>query len=238
MQAVRWGWIGVNPAAAATPPRLPTRDIRPPTPDQVRLLFARAADENPAFAVFLQLAAATGARRGELIALRWTDVNLPAGTVTIARGAVKGKDGLVIKDTKTHGTRRVALDQTTVTVLSAHRQAAEAVARACETALPADAYVFSDDPAGRAAWKPWLVTQSFARLAERAGMPEVRLHDLRHFVATRLLSSGIDVRTVAGRLGHKNPNVTLSVYAHFLPEADREAADVLGRLLSPSDEAR
>ncbi|HVW31799.1 MAG TPA: site-specific integrase [Acidimicrobiia bacterium] len=90
VQAVRWGWIGVDPAAAATPPRLPTRDIRPPTPEQVRLLFARAAEENPAFAVFLQLAAATGARRGELIALRWTDVNLAAGTVTIARGAVKG----------------------------------------------------------------------------------------------------------------------------------------------------
>ncbi|HVW31800.1 MAG TPA: tyrosine-type recombinase/integrase [Acidimicrobiia bacterium] len=79
------------------------------------------------------------------------------------------------------------------------------------------------------------MTQAFARLAERSGMPEVRLRDLRHFVATRLLSNGVDVRTVAGRLGHKNPNVTLSVYAHFRPEADREAADLLGRLLSPAD---
>lgn len=68
-------------------------------------------------------------------------------------------------------------------------------------------------------------------------MPEVRLHDLRHFVATRLLSSGVDVRTVDGRLGHKNPNVTLSVYAHFLPEADREAADLLGRILAPAEDA-
>lgn len=235
VQAVRWGWLGLNPAAAASPPRLPTRDIRPPTPDQVRQLFARAAAENPAFAVFLQLAAATGARRGELIALRWTDVNLAGGVVTIARGAVQGKDGLVIKDTKTHGTRRIALDQATVATLKAHRQTADDLAGACETVLPADAYVFSDDPAGRSSWRPWLVTQAFARLAERAGMPEVRLHDLRHFVATRLLSSGVDVRTVAGRLGHKNPNVTLSVYAHFLPEADREAADVMGRILSPDN---
>ncbi len=236
-QAVRWGWLAVNPAASASPPRLPARDIRPPSPEQVRLLFARAAEENPAFAVFLQLAAATGARRGELVALRWTDVNLGTGIVTIARGAVKGKDGLVIKDTKTHGTRRVALDQGTVAVLTAHRQAAESVARACETVLPDDAYVFSDAPAGRSSWRPWVVTQAFARLAERAGMPEVRLHDLRHFVATRLLSNGVDVRTVAGRLGHKNPNVTLSVYAHFLPEADREAADLLGRILAPADDA-
>jgi integrase len=232
-QAVRWGWLTVNPAAASSPPRLPSRDIKPPSPEQVRLLFVRAAEENPAFAVFLQLAAATGARRGELVALRWMDVDLAKGVVTIARGAVKGKDGLVFKDTKTHGIRRIALDQSTVALLAAHRQSSESVARACETALPEDAYVFSDDPDGRSSWRPWLMTQAFARLAERAGMPEVRLHDLRHFVATRLLSNGVDVRTVAGRLGHKNPNVTLSVYAHFLPEADREAADLLGRLLSP-----
>lgn len=80
------------------------------------------------------------------------------------------------------------------------------------------------------------MTQRFARVAGRAGMPEVRLHDLRHFVATRLLSNRIDVRTVAGRLGHKNPNVTLSIYSHFLPEADREAAELLGRLLAAEDD--
>jgi integrase len=237
VQAVRWGWVSINPAASASPPRLPSRDIRPPSPDQVRLLFARAAEENPAFAVFLQLAAATGARRGELVALRWSDVDLTAGVVTIARGAVKGKDGLVIKDTKSHGTRRIALDQATVALLVVHRHAGESIAQACETVLPEDAYLFSDDPDGRSGWRPWLVTQAFARLAERAGMPEVRLHDLRHFVATRLLSSGVDVRTVAGRLGHKNANVTLNVYAHFLPEADREAADLLGRLLAPVEGA-
>jgi integrase len=236
VQAVRWGWVSLNPAAAASPPPLPSRDIRPPSPEQLRLLFARAGEENPAFAVFLQLAAATGARRGELVALRWTDVDLASGVVTIARGAVKGKDGLVVKDTKTHGTRRIALDRATVALLAAHRQAAESVARACETLLPDDAYVFSDDPDGRSSWRPWLVTQAFARLAARSGMREVRLHDLRHFVATRLLSSGVDVRTVAGRLGHKNPNVTLSVYAHFLPEADREAAELLGRILTPAED--
>jgi integrase len=232
-QAVRWGWLAVNPATAASPPRLPSRDLHPPTPDQVRRLFGHAAQDEPAFAVFLQLAAATGARRGELVALRWPDVDLAAGVVTIARGAVQGTNGLVIKDTKTHSTRRLALDAPTVTLLAEHRQAAESMAQACGVELPGAAFVFSDEPDGKSSWRPWLVTQRFARLAERAGMPEVRLHDLRHFVATRLLANGIDVRTVAGRLGHKNPNVTLSVYAHFLPEADREAADLIGRLLAP-----
>lgn len=235
-QAVRWGWLTVNPAANASPPRLPSRDIHPPTPEQVRRLFATAADEDPAFAIFLQLAAATGARRGELVALRWSDVDLSTGVVTIARGAVQGKAGLVIKDTKTHSARRIALDRPTVALLGAHRQACETVARACEAVLPDDAYLFSDEPDGAASWRPWLVTQRFARVAGRAGMPEVRLHDLRHFVATRLLSNRIDVRTVAGRLGHKNPNVTLSIYSHFLPEADREAAELLGRLLAAEDD--
>jgi integrase len=67
----------------------------------------------------------------------------------------------------------------------------ESVARACEAALPDDTYGFSDDPDGRSSWRPWLVTQAFERLAGRAGIPEVRLHDLRHFVATRLLSNGV-----------------------------------------------
>jgi integrase len=236
VQAARWGWVAVNPASNASPPRLPSRDIRPPSPEQVRRLFAEAAEEDVTFGVFLQLAAATGARRGELVALRWPDVDLGSGVVTIARGAVQGKDGLVIKDTKTHAARRIALDPATVAVLAAHLKRAESIATACEATLPKDSFVFSDDPAGRESWRPWLVTQRFARVAERAGLPEVRLHDLRHFVATRLLANGIDVRTVAGRLGHKNPNVTLTVYSHFLPEADREAADLLGRLLAATDE--
>jgi len=236
VQTARWGGVTINPAANASPPRLPSRDIRPPSPEQVRRLFTEATEQDPAFGAFLQLAAATGARRGELVALRWPDVDLGAGVVTIARGAVQGKDGLVIKDTKTHAARRIALDPTTVAVLNAHRQRAESIATACGVPLPTEAFVFSDDPAGRESWRPWLVTQRFARVAERAGLAEVRLHDLRHFVATGLLANGIDVRTVAGRLGHKNPNVTLTVYSHFLPEADREAADLLGRLLANPDD--
>ena len=87
-------------------------------------------------------------------------------------------------------------------------------------------------PDATTSWNPAYLTQAFARLAARSGVPRVRLHDLRHFVATRLLANGVDVRTVAGRLGHRNPNVTLNVYAHFLPEADRDAAGLLGRLLT------
>jgi integrase len=75
-------------------------------------------------------------------------------------------------------------------------------------------------------------------LVERAGTPGVRLHDLRHYVATRLLAAGVDVRTVAGRLGHRNASTTLNVYAHFVHDADEEAAAVLARLLEEGGGSR
>lgn len=96
--------------------------------------------------------------------------------------------------------------------------------------LPPDAFVFSNEVDGSLAWYPDSASRSFTRLCRRAGVAGVRLHDLRHYVATRLLSAGVDVRTVAGRLGHRNAATTLNVYSHFLVEADRQAADVLGRI--------
>ena len=78
------------------------------------------------------------------------------------------------------------------------------------------------------------VTKAFIRLRKRAGLDTVRLHDLRHFAATRLLVAGVPVRTVSGRLGHANAATTLGVYAHFVEESDREAARTLGTLIAPS----
>ena len=75
------------------------------------------------------------------------------------------------------------------------------------------------------------MSRSFKRLCEKEGLPDVRLHDLRHFVATQLLSAGVDVRTVAGRLGHRNAATTLNVYAHFVEQTDRAAADIMGGVL-------
>jgi integrase len=232
VQAVRWGWLPVNPVANASPPRRASVEIRPPSPDEVLRIVAAAEAVNPALAVYLLVAAATGARRSEVVALRWSDVDLDAGVVVIGRGVVLGVDGLVEKDTKTHAARRIALDGGTTRVLRAHRKIAEDVAEECGVDRPASAFVFAGSADGSTSWRPDYVSQTFARVASKADLPHVRLHDLRHFVATRLLANGVDVRTVAGRLGHKSANVTLTVYAAFLPEADRDAADVLGRLLA------
>jgi integrase len=229
-QAVKWRWIAHNPAADATPPRVPVHDLRPPDPAGIARLFAFAMDTDPDLATFVILAAATGARRSELVALRWSDIDADRAVMTVARGIVMGRQGLVEKDTKTHQARRVSLDPTTMTALAAHRE--RALARAAEAAaiVPSDAFVFTEDVAGRTPWRPDSTTRAFNRLRDRAGLRDVRLHDLRHYVATRLLASGVDVRTVAGRLGHRNAATTLNVYSHFVPEADQAAAGVLGAL--------
>ena len=230
MQGVRWGWLPRNPASSASPPRVPTPDVRPPSPAELARLFAAAGDADPDLADFILLAAATGARRSELVALQWSDVDLDAGRVCISRAIVAGPDGLVAKDTKTHAARRVSLDATCVAALAAHRRRADERASVCGRSLPPDAFVFSNEVDGSVAWYPDSASRSFTRLCRRAGVSGVRPHDLRHYVATRLLSAGVDVRTVAGRLGHRNAATTLNVYSHFLVEADRQAADVLGRI--------
>jgi len=91
--------------------------------------------------------------------------------------------------------------------------------------------VFSHRADGTEPWFPDSVSRAFRRLCQREGLREARLHDLRHFVASQLLAAGIDARTVAGRLGHRNAATTLNVYAHVLEHADRHAADVIGAIL-------
>jgi integrase len=235
-QGVKWGWIDANPAVLATPPRVRNRVIEPPEPADVARLVRAAREGDPDLAALLRLAATTGARRGELCGLRWDHVNLEDATLTIARSIVDGPNGtLVEKDTKTHSVRRVALDPTSVEALVEHRERCTARLMLCSADLDPAAYVFSRTVDGSRPWPPNDVTHAFIELRNRLGMQSVRLHDLRHFAATRLLAAGIPVRTVSGRLGHANAATTLGVYAHFLAESDREAANTLSDLLDLAD---
>lgn len=234
-QGIRWGWIPTNPAAMASPPRVRHPDLTPPDPDSVVQLIQQASvDGDPEMACFLHLATTTGARRGELCGLRWSDVDLDGGAMVIRRAVVEAAHSVVVeKDTKTHAARRIALDAGTVEALSAHREAMSSRAAEREVELAPDGHVFSRDPDGKRPWPPNDVTKAFIRVRRRAGLPEVRLHDLRHFAATRLLAAGVPVRTVSGRLGHANAATTLGVYAHFVEESDRDAAVKLGALINP-----
>lgn len=118
-QGIRWGWITTNPAALASPPTVRASVLVPPNPSDVVHLIEAAAKGDPDFGCFLHLAATTGARRGELCGLRWRDVDLSTGTMIISRNVVEGANSAIVeKDTKTHASRRIALDPNTVTELA------------------------------------------------------------------------------------------------------------------------
>ncbi len=230
-QAVRWGWIGVNPATNASPPRSRKIEPKPPAPGEVATLLAYCETTDPDFATFVRLAAATGARRGELLGLRWSAIDFEHRAVLISRSVVLGVDGVVEKDTKTHQARRIAVDACTFGALAALRERCGARAGSCGAHYSNDSYVFSYEVDGAVPWMPNTVTQRFGRIRDHLDLHTVRLHDLRHYVATRLIAAGVSVRTVSGRLGHSNSSTTLNVYSHFVEATDQVAADLLGELL-------
>lgn len=215
-QGVRWGWIGMNPAATASPPSVPRPTVRPPSVDEL-LALLEVARANPDFYLYVHLSALTGARRSELVRLRWSDI--------------EGDEVVIHKGKTEAATRRLALDAGTLALLVEQRERQAERARLAEARLVRGAYVFSWFMDASVPWRDDYPTAAFARLRRHAGVSGVRLHDLRHYVATRLISAGVDVRTVAGRLGHASPYTTLGVYSHFEPASDRAAADLLAALL-------
>jgi len=227
--AVRWGWLPSNPAELARPPKFVQREIHPPTPEELGRLLEAAWQADPDFGMLLWLDFTTGARRAELCGLRWSCIDFHRREVVFLRNYVQRGRHHKEKDTKTHQSRRLALDDVTVELLAEHLVRCQARAALCGVELPADAYVFSAHPNGQAPLAPDSVSQRIRRFSARIGM-SVHLHQLRHYSATQLLAEGVDLRTVAGRLGHGGGgSTTLRVYAHFLSASDRRAAELLGR---------
>jgi integrase len=227
-RAVRWGWIAVNPAQQAQPPALPRPDPRPPSANEAAQLVEAAWSSDPDWGAFVWLAMTTGARRGELCALRWSEIDLDNGVLVVRRALFLDEDGrLSEKDTKTHQQRRIVLDSETVGVLREHFDRCRGHAGALDSELPADAYVFSRSPDGSTPLIPDSVTQRYDRMARKLKI-KTTLHKLRHYSATELIAAGVDVRTVAGRLGHSGGGATtLRVYAAWNSEADQRAAAAL-----------
>lgn len=230
-QAVAWGWLARNPASRAAPPPMPRGGLVPPDAAQVMLLLDEAAKANPVLGAYLWVAAAAGARRGEVAGLRRSDIDFEVGAVTFRRAIVHGGPGDVIVKPypKSRVARQIALDFDTVSVIADHLTWLGKRAAACGTTLDPDPWVFSHGLRADTPPRPDAFTRAFNRLRDRLGLT-VRLHDLRHAHATELLTAGVDVRTVAGRLGHASATTTLLIYAGWVPAADRAAADLTRRL--------
>lgn len=229
-QAVKWGWIERNPAKLTTPPRAVNAEMVIPTPEALQEILSRAEAKRPVLGTAVALAALTGLRRGELCALRWTDVG--TDRLSVSRSLTVLKRELVLGDTKTHARRVLALDALALEVLGRRRQEAERVAELADVALDPHGFVLSERADSARPILPDTLTHWFGDLMVEMGLP-FHLHHLRHFMVTTALAAGVDVRTVAGRSGHKDSSLMLRVYAHAVETQDRRAAEALGKALKP-----
>lgn len=220
--AIRLGWAKDNPCRMAAPTPPPPRQVR--APDVATVTSIIQAGDSPVERLALRISATTGARRGEVVALRWEDIDLDGKTLVVRRSLVWTKaSGLVERGTKTgaDGHRVNPLDSTTVSMLKKHRAAQREKAL---TASVETVWVFSDD-AGVSPWRPDRLTYVYIRARKAAGVGGYRLHDLRHHVATQMLQDGEAVIDVAAQLGHRSMQTTQSTYAHFMPGRNRDSVD-------------
>jgi integrase len=182
--------------------------------------------------LLLWLTMITGRRRGEVSALRWSSVDFEHAQLVVGRSNVHQRASVIEKETKSGSHPRVALDPHTTSLLGEHR--ARMLER-CSTLgceLRSDAYLFSLSPDGSDPYKPRSISQRYRRQAKALGLRSTRFHALRHYSATELIAAGVDVRTVAGRLGQSGGGATtLRVYAAWVGEADRRAAATMASLI-------
>lgn len=231
-QAIKWGLIERSVAPLVTLPTVPPRRLTPPGIDAIRILVSESDEKEPVLSAAILLAALTGCRRGELMGLRWSDIDAERSLLRVQRSVKRNSTnrGLLVGPTKTHQDRLISLDEVMLAVLETHRLRAEAWAEEAGAELDPEGFILSEDPTGLTPIDPDVLTHRFSRLAVRCGLSGVRFHDLRHSVATNLLGAGYDLAVVAGRLGHRDPTITLRVYAHALEQRDRQAAATLGSL--------
>lgn len=230
-QAMRWGYVSRNVTELVQPPRLKKDEIHPLCMEQVQKLLRSLGNDRDR--ALFTLAVTTGLRRGEMLALRWEDIDLDAQVLRVKRSLSETKKGttergLSFGHPKTvKGKRSISLTPNAVSLLGTYRNSSDA-------ATPED-LVFPN-PDG-APMRPRSLTQHFKRLSKRAGLPStVRLHDLRHTAATLLLSKGIHPKIVQEILGHSTISITLDTYSHVLPNMQKGAVRAMEELISLDNE--
>jgi integrase len=222
--AMTWGIILRNPAALVSPPKVTAEEVEIIRESEIRVVLDSLRGRQ--LGTIAMLALATGARRGELLALRYSDVNLDAGTVRVERSLEQTKAGLAFKSPKTkHGRRTITIPATVVAELRAHKLAHQERRLGLGLGrLGVEDLLFTD--AGDATLKPNAMTNDWLRATSAAGR-SIGLHALRHTHASQLLAAGVDIMTVSRRLGHANASITLIVYGHLLHDTDDKAVEAV-----------
>lgn len=221
-KAVKWGLLHRNPADGTTPPRPDKRKMRALTPDEVELLLSAAQQSNWYMPIFLSLW--TGMRRSELLGLRWRDVDLVLGTIHVALAMHRLKGGLTIyEEPKSRwGRRSLPMPPSLTILLRDHSTRREATCRSMGSSLDLDEQILMW-PDGRS-MLPNSLSHAFSRIAQKAGLTGVRLHDMRHSHASLMLREGVPAKVIQERLGHASISTTMDLYAHLLPGIQEEAA--------------
>ncbi len=221
-----YGYLSVNPAANLKLPKPKRRPGAVWTVEEAQR-FARAAAQHRLTTLYTLLIA-TGARRGESLALTWEDVDLELGTVRISKGVTWVHGVREVNTTKTEEERVVPIDSRTVAALKGHRTRQAQERLACPQWQEGDLVFCRPDGSPL---PPDFAYRQFLKLIEAAGVPKIRLHDLRHTHATWLLEAGEQLHVVAERLGHADSSTTSTIYAHVTKDQRREAAETFRRKL-------
>ena len=212
--------IASNPTEGCALPRLEHKEMQTLPVEQLQSFLREAKDSGVFELYYLELV--TGLRRGELLGLKWEDVDLERGDLRVRRQVARINGEVVEAPLKTKNAyRTLPLAEDTINVLKAQKKK-----------IGASPWVFPGPTGGPIS--PDSVLHMLHRVLKRAGLPRVRFHDLRHTFATLALQNGVDVKTVSGMLGHFSTGFTLDTYAHVTTASQRQAAKTMGSILSGS----
>jgi integrase len=223
-QALKWQLLARNPIQAVEPPKAERQEMRALDEAETAGLLSLLGETRLYMPVML--AVTTGLRRGEILGLRWNNVDLATATIMVVQSLEQTKGGLRFKSPKTHRSRRsIALAAMTVEALRSHR-AKQAEERLALGPAYEDNDLVCPRPGG-APWPPDMFSTTFAAFVRRSSRSRFRFHDLRHSHASHLLRAGVHPKIVSERLGHSTVGITLDTYSHVLPGMQEDAVRLL-----------
>jgi len=228
-QALKWGLINRNPTDVVETPKAKREEMKTLSIDQVKTLLEAA--EGNRLEVLYHLAITTGLRQGEVLGLRWSDLDWETGQLQVQRQLQRiSGQGLVFSEPKSDAGRRlVKLGPAVLEKLHQHRQQQEQARLFAGQRWQENGLIFPTTIGTPKS--PGDLRAEFKSLLQEAGLPDVRFHDLRHTTATLMLQQGVHPKVVQERLGHSNVSITLNIYSHVLPSLQEDAAEKMDMLL-------
>ncbi len=218
-QAVKEGIISKNPTAGCIPPKAEKKEMKVIQPEQLGAYLQAAAERGVLPMFYLELT--SGLRRGELLALLWSDLDIEKRTISVTKSVVGRHGELKVSAPKTrHSIRTVVIPQQAVDLLVQEH-----------TLHPDNLYMFPSPVTGTM-YHPDAAGRIHKKLLKESGIENIRFHDLRHTFATLALQNGVDVKTLSHMLGHYSSGFTLDTYTHVTTKMQEEAAEKMGSFMA------